>query len=41
MCRSEEPAKLIDTGRSVNGQSLEQWRSVWKKSLNSGHKVKN
>jgi len=28
-----EPTKLIETGRTVNGRTLEEWRSVWNKSL--------
>ncbi|KAI9552146.1 hypothetical protein GHT06_022483 [Daphnia sinensis] len=28
-----EPAKFIDTGRTVNGKTLDQWNTEWKKSL--------
>lgn len=31
--RCNEPAKLIETGLTVNGRTLEEWRSIWKKSL--------
>lgn len=31
--RCNEPGKLIETGRTANGKTLEEWRSAWNRSL--------